>query len=86
MKRSIVTRSGTRQDSAAVASLRSKLTNRRKNVEPVAVKLEEQEANISEKRPSSASLSTGTLYNSTVCFFWFRLNDNNYHTCTHLDT
>lgn len=60
MKRSIVTRSGTRQDSAAVASLRSKLTNRRKNVEPVAVKLEEQEANISEKRPSSASLSTGS--------------------------
>ncbi|XP_042283596.1 endonuclease III-like protein 1 [Thunnus maccoyii] len=44
------------------ASLRSKLTNKRRDAAPVAyvaVKAEEEEARISEQRPSSAPLSTG---------------------------
>lgn len=46
--RSVVTRSGVQN---AASSLRSKLTNRRSNVEPVssvAVKVEEEEARIGE--------------------------------------
>ncbi|XP_075946615.1 endonuclease III-like protein 1 isoform X2 [Anarhichas minor] len=63
--RSVITRSG---EQNAASSLRSKLTDRRSNVDPVcsvAVKVkveeEEEEARIVAQRPSSAPLSTGTL-------------------------
>ncbi|XP_075946616.1 endonuclease III-like protein 1 isoform X3 [Anarhichas minor] len=61
--RSVITRSG---EQNAASSLRSKLTDRRSNVDPVcsvAVKVkveeEEEEARIVAQRPSSAPLSTG---------------------------
>lgn len=61
--RSVITRSGAQN---AASSLRSKLTDRRSNVDPVcsvAVKVkveeEEEEARIVAQRPSSAPLSTG---------------------------
>uniref|UniRef100_A0A672YJW5 Endonuclease III-like protein 1 n=2 Tax=Sphaeramia orbicularis TaxID=375764 RepID=A0A672YJW5_9TELE len=61
VQRSVVTRSGHQTNSCtAVASLRSKLTHGRRIVDPVqsvAVKEEEQEANISDQRPSSAPLA-----------------------------
>ncbi|KAL7403699.1 hypothetical protein ABVT39_003885 [Epinephelus coioides] len=60
---SVITRSGDRSvGCAASASLSSKLTNTRRNVNPVssvAVKEEEEEAKIAEQRPSSAPSSTG---------------------------
>ncbi|XP_045902409.1 endonuclease III-like protein 1 isoform X1 [Micropterus dolomieu] len=63
--RSVITRSGIQNAGCTpAASLKSKLTNRRRNVDPVssvAVKVEEDddEARICEQRPSSAPLSTG---------------------------
>ncbi len=66
--RSVITRSGNRNAGcSSAASLGSKLTNRRRNADPVssaAVKVEEEEeeARISEQRPSSAPLSTGNVY------------------------
>ncbi|XP_041789220.1 endonuclease III-like protein 1 [Chelmon rostratus] len=61
--RSVITRSGNQSSGGTpAASLRSKLTNRRRNADPVspaAVKVEEEEARISEQRSSSAPLSTG---------------------------
>ncbi|XP_040891976.1 endonuclease III-like protein 1 [Toxotes jaculatrix] len=61
--RSAVTRSGSRTAGCRPkASLGSKLTCKRRNVDPVssaAVKVEVEEARISEQRPSSASLSAG---------------------------
>ncbi|XP_070777235.1 endonuclease III-like protein 1 [Enoplosus armatus] len=60
---SVVTRSGNQRAGCThAASLGSKLTNRRRNADPVssvAVKVEEEEARISEHRSSSAPLSTG---------------------------
>ncbi|XP_008278535.1 endonuclease III-like protein 1 isoform X2 [Stegastes partitus] len=65
--RSVITRSGnqTAACSPAAASLRSKLTLRRRNVDQVssvAVKVEAEEATVSEQRPSSAPLSTGSCH------------------------
>ncbi|XP_054460563.1 endonuclease III-like protein 1 [Anoplopoma fimbria] len=68
--RSVVTRSG---DQNAASSLRSKLTSRRRDVDPVSsvvVKVEEEEeeeveARICEQRPSSASLSRGGCHPKT---------------------
>ncbi|XP_033958738.1 endonuclease III-like protein 1 isoform X2 [Pseudochaenichthys georgianus] len=57
--RPVITRSGDQN----AASLRSKLTTRRRNQGPgssVEVKVEPEEARISEQRPSSAPLSTET--------------------------
>ncbi|XP_063739445.1 LOW QUALITY PROTEIN: endonuclease III-like protein 1 [Eleginops maclovinus] len=59
--RPVITRSGDQN----AASLRSKLTNRRRNQGPgssVAVKVEQEEARISEQGPSSAPLSTGACH------------------------
>ncbi|XP_044046253.1 endonuclease III-like protein 1 isoform X2 [Siniperca chuatsi] len=72
--RSVLTRSGNQNAGCTPAgSLGSKLTNRRRNVDPVssvAVKVEEEEARISEQIPSSAPLSTGgcpeLLHHSTA--------------------
>lgn len=65
--RSVITRSGNQTTGCTPAAfLRSGLTSRRRNVEPVpsvAVKVEVEEASVSELRPSSAPLSTG---NNTV--------------------
>ncbi|KAI9533917.1 hypothetical protein NQZ68_018285 [Dissostichus eleginoides] len=58
--RPVITRSGDQN----AASLRSKLTTRRRNQGPgssVEVKVESEEARISEQRPSSAPLSTDAL-------------------------
>ncbi|XP_035515668.1 endonuclease III-like protein 1 [Morone saxatilis] len=61
--RAAVTRSGNQGAGCTpAASLRSKLTCRRRDADPgssAAVKVEEEEARISEQRPSSAPLSTG---------------------------
>uniref|UniRef100_UPI0037E7E6E7 endonuclease III-like protein 1 isoform X2 n=1 Tax=Semicossyphus pulcher TaxID=241346 RepID=UPI0037E7E6E7 len=61
--RSVITRSGIQNTGCkAAASLSSKLTNRRTDVDSissVAVKVEEEEARISVQGPSSAPLSTG---------------------------
>ncbi|XP_037620952.1 endonuclease III-like protein 1 [Sebastes umbrosus] len=69
--RSVITRSGgLKADCAPAASLRSKLTSRRRDVGPVSsveVKVEEdeEEARICEQRPSSASLSAGGCHPKT---------------------
>ncbi|KAF3844056.1 hypothetical protein F7725_016104 [Dissostichus mawsoni] len=58
--RPVITRIGDQN----AASLRSKLTTRRRNQGPgssVEVKVESEEARISEQRPSSAPLSTGNV-------------------------
>ncbi|XP_018520166.1 LOW QUALITY PROTEIN: endonuclease III-like protein 1 [Lates calcarifer] len=64
--RTLVTRSGNQSAGCKpAASLGSKLTKRRRNVDPVssvAVKVEVEEARISELRPSSAPLSTGVCH------------------------
>ncbi|XP_071359606.1 endonuclease III-like protein 1 [Trachinotus anak] len=61
--RSVVTRSGSQPAGCKpAASLRSRLTDRRRNVDPApaaAVKVEVEEARISEHAPSSAPSSTG---------------------------
>ncbi|XP_028258011.1 endonuclease III-like protein 1 [Parambassis ranga] len=70
--RSVITRSGNQSTGCTpAASLRSRLTSRRRNVEPlpsVAVKVEVEEASVSEQRPSSsAPLSTDLQTPSGSC-------------------
>ncbi|XP_034095036.1 endonuclease III-like protein 1 isoform X1 [Gymnodraco acuticeps] len=71
--RPVITRSGDQN----AASLRSKLTTRRRNQGPgssVEVKVEPEEARISEQRPSSAPLSTAEA----------RQPQPHLHTCSHV--
>ncbi len=64
--RPVITRSGSQHANCGpAASLKSKLTNSRSKAGPAssaAVKVEEEEAKISEQRPSSAPLPTGKVY------------------------
>lgn len=73
---SVVTRRGNQTAGCTpAASLRSRLTNRRRNVDPassVEVKLEVEEARICEQRPSTVPSSAGNAHctQTLVEIFW----------------